>query len=133
MEIEHLNPDSVYEPPWKFTQAVKVRNVGTLLFLSGIVAFEQDGNIARGEIVKQAEVVYDNIRKIVEAAGGTVDSIVKMNTYIGEDWRVHRDEIRNARLNVFPNDPPASTLLQVAGFADPDYLIEIEAIAVLDE
>jgi enamine deaminase RidA (YjgF/YER057c/UK114 family) len=133
MEIEHLNPDSVYEPPWKFTQAVKVRNVGTLLFLSGIVAFDQDGNIARGEIVKQAEVVYDNIRKIVEAAGGTVDSIVKMNTYIGEDWRVHRDEIRNARLNVFPNDPPASTLLQVAGFADPDYLIEIEAIAVLDE
>jgi len=133
MEIEHLNPDSVYEPPWKFTQAVKVRNAGTLLFLSGIVAFDQDGNIARGEIVKQAEVVYDNIRKIVEAAGGTVDSIVKMNTYIGEDWRVHRDEIRNARLNVFPNDPPASTLLQVAGFADPDYLIEIEAIAVLDE
>ena len=133
MEIEHLNPDSVYEPPWKFTQAVKVRNVGTLLFLSGIVAFDQDGNIARGEIVKQAEVVYDNIRKIVEAAGGTVDSIVKMNTYIGEDWRVHRDEIRNARLNVFPNAPPASTLLQVAGFADPDYLIEIEAIAVLDE
>ena len=133
MEIEHLNPDSVYEPPWKFTQAVKVRNAGTLLFLSGIVAFDQDGNIDRGEIVKQAEVVYDNIRKIVEAAGGTVDSIVKMNTYIGEDWRVHRDEIRNARLNVFPNDPPASTLLQVAGFADPDYLIEIEAIAVLDE
>jgi|TARA_B100000959_G_C14957539_1_gene614387 enamine deaminase RidA (YjgF/YER057c/UK114 family) len=133
MEIEHLNPDSVYEPPWKFTQAVKVRNVGTLLFLSGIVAFDQDGNIARGEIVKQAEVVYDNIRKIVESAGGTVANIVKMNTYIGEDWRVHRDEIRDARLNVFPDDPPASTLLQVAGFADPDYLIEIEAIAVLDE
>ena len=133
MEIEHLNPDSVYEPPWKFTQAVKVRNVGTLLFLSGIVAFDQDGNIARGEIVKQAEVVYDNIRKIVESAGGTVANIVKMNTYIGEDWRVHRDEIRDARLNVFPDDPPASTLLQVAGFADPDYLIEIEALAVLDE
>ena len=133
MEIEHLNPDSVYEPPWKFTQAVKVRNAGTLLFLSGIVAFDQDGNIARGEIVKQAEVVYDNIRKIVESPGGTVANIVKMNTYIGEDWRVHRDEIRNARLNVFPDDPPASTLLQVAGFADPDYLIEIEAIAVLDE
>ena len=133
MEIEHLNPDSVYEPPWKFTQAVKVRNAGTLLFLSGIVAFDQDGNIARGEIVKQAEVVYDNIRKIDESAGGTVANIVKMNTYIGEDWRVHRDEIRDARLNVFPDDPPASTLLQVAGFADPDYLIEIEAIAVLDE
>ena len=133
MEIEHLNPDSVYEPPWKFTPAVKVRNAGTLLFLSGIVAFDQDGNIARGEIVKQAEVVYDNSRKIVEAAGGTVANIVKMNTYIGEDWRVHRDEIRDARLNVFPDDPPASTLLQVAGFADPDYLIEIEAIAVLDE
>jgi enamine deaminase RidA (YjgF/YER057c/UK114 family) len=133
MEIEHLNPDSVYEPPWKFTQAVKVRNAGTLLFLSGIVAFDQDGNIARGEIVEQAEVVYDNIRKIVESAGGTVANIVKMNTYIGEDWRVHRDEIRDARLNVFPDDPPASTLLQVAGFADPDYLIEIEAIAVLDE
>jgi len=51
MEIEHLNPDVVYEPPWKFTQAVKVRNAGTLLFLSGIVAFDQDGNIARGDIV----------------------------------------------------------------------------------
>ena len=133
MEIEHLNPDVVYEPPWKFTQAVKVRNAGTLLFLSGIVAFDQDGNIARGDIVKQAEVVYDNIRKIVESAGGTVDSIVKMNTYIGEDWRVHKDEIREARLSVFPDDPPASTLLQVAGFADPDYMIEIEAIAALDE
>ncbi len=133
MEIEHLNPDVVYEPPWKFTQAVKVKNVGSLLFLSGIVAFDQDGNIARGDIVTQAEVVYDNIRKIVESAGGTVDSIVKMNTYIGEDWRVHRTEIRDARLKVFPDDPPASTLLQVAGFADPDYMIEIEAIAVLDD
>lgn len=113
MEIEHLNPDVVYEPPWRFTQAVKVKNAGSLLFLSGIVAFDEDGNIARGDIVKQAEVIYDNI--------------VKMNTYIGEDWRVHRSEIREARLKVFPKEPPASTLLQVAGFADPDYLIEIDS------
>ena len=55
------------------------------------------------------------------------------NTYIAEDFRIHRGEIRDVRDEFFPTEWPVNTLMEVAGMANPDYLFEIEAIAVLDE
>jgi 2-iminobutanoate/2-iminopropanoate deaminase len=127
---EFVNPNDVYPPTAKFTQAIKVSR-GTLVFVSGIVGYEPDMTIARGDIVRQAEVAYDNLRKTMVAVGGSLDDIVKVTIYIGEDFTQRRDALRDVRSRFFGDHAPASTLVQVAGFASHDYLFEIEAVAVL--
>ena len=104
---------------------------GTLVFCSGIVGYEPDLSIARGDVVRQAEVAYGNLGKIMAAAGGTLEDVVKVTIYIGEDFTARRDELREVRSRFFGDHAPASTLVQVAGFASHDYLFEIEAVAVL--
>jgi 2-iminobutanoate/2-iminopropanoate deaminase len=127
---EFLNPSDIYPPTAKFTHAIKVTG-GTLVFLSGIVGFEPDMAIARGDVVRQAEVAYDNLSKVMAAAGGSLQDIVKVTIYIGEDFTQRRDALREIRNRFFGDHAPASTLVQVAGFASHDYLFEIEAVAVL--
>jgi 2-iminobutanoate/2-iminopropanoate deaminase len=130
LKKEFLNPSDIYPPTAKFTQAIKVTG-GTLVFLSGIVGYEPDMTIARGNVVRQAEVAYENLRKVMAAAGGSLQDIVKVTIYLGEDFTQRRDELREIRTRFFGDHAPASTLVQVAGFASPDYLFEIEAVAVL--
>lgn len=130
MKTEFLNPSDIYPPTAKFTQAIKVTG-GTLVFCSGLVGYEPDMKIAAGDVVRQAEVAYDNLRKVMTAAGGTLEDVVKVTIFIGEDFTQRRDELREVRTRFFGDHAPASTLIQVAGFASHDYLIEIEAVAVL--
>ena len=130
MTKEFLNPSDVYPPTAKFTQAIKVTG-GTLVFISGIVGYEPDMTIARGDVVRQAEVAYENLRRVMVAAGGSLEDVVKVSIYIGEDFTQRRDELREIRTRFFGHHAPASTLVQVAGFASHDYLFEIEAVAVL--
>ncbi len=129
-EKTFVNPASVYAPTWQFNQAVKTRG-GELLFVSGIVGYEPDGSIARGDLVRQAEVAFENLRTVVEEAGGTMRDVVKVTVFLGESFELHKDRLRPIRERYFTEDFPASTLVQVAGFANPDYLFEIEAFAVI--
>ena len=130
MTKEFLNPSDVYQPTGQFTQAIKVTD-GTLVFVSGIVGYEPDMTIANGDIVRQAEVAYENLRRVMAAAGGSPSDIVKVTIYIGEDFTAKREALRDVRSRFFGDHAPASTLVQVAGFASHDYLFEIEAVAVL--
>lgn len=130
MQKEFLNPSDIYSPTAKFTQAIKVTG-GTLVFVSGIVGYEHDMTIARGDVVRQAEVAYENLRRVMAAAGGSLEDVVKVTIYIGEDFAQRRDALREIRTRFFGDHAPASTLVQVAGFASHDYLFEIEAVAVL--
>jgi enamine deaminase RidA (YjgF/YER057c/UK114 family) len=127
---EFLNPPDIYPPTGQFTQAIKVTG-GTLVFVSGIVGFEPDQTIAAGDIVRQAETAYRNLDKVMRAAGGSLSDIVKVTIFVGEDFTSRRDELRRVRNEFFGEHAPASTLVQVAGFASHDYLFEIEAVAVI--
>jgi enamine deaminase RidA (YjgF/YER057c/UK114 family) len=119
----------VFDPP-SYSQAVKVTGAQTLLFLSGQVAYDEKGNPAhRGDFVAQARAVFRAIKAQVEAGGGSMASIVKLNTYL-TDIR-HRADLLPVREEVFGKKMPASTLVGVAALAHPDWLIEVEAIAVL--
>ena len=132
MNKEFINAEDTYAPPWHFNQAVKVSEGSSMLFFSALAGYEPDGTLDRDSVVAQAEAAFENLRKVVEAAGGTLANIVKTTVYVREDFLVHRDALREVRSRYFIGDFPASTLIQVAGFANPDYLFEIEAIAVLD-
>ena len=130
MEKTFINPPDVYKAPWRFNQAVKVTGPGSLVFLSGIVGYDLDGNLPK-DILAQAENTYASLERIVEAAGGTLKDVVKTTVYVGEEYQIHKDELRDIRARYFKDGFPATTLLRVAGFAQTGYLVEIEAIAVL--
>lgn len=126
---EVVTPPDVYAPTWQFSQAVKVTG-GSTVYVSGIMGFRADGTMP-DDIVEQADLVFANLRAVLVAAGGTLDDVVKVTVYVGEDYQAHRDELREVRSRYFTGAYPASTLVRVAGFADPRYRIEVEAVAVL--
>ena len=129
VNIEKFCPTGVYDPPG-YSQGIKVTNAQTLLFLAGQVAYDTNGGVAhRGDFKGQARAVFSAIKALVEAAGGTLTNVVKINTYV-TDVR-NRPEFRVVRDEFFGAKGPASTMVEVSALAHPDYLIEVEAIAVI--
>jgi enamine deaminase RidA (YjgF/YER057c/UK114 family) len=127
--IEKFSAPGVFDPP-SYSQGVKVSGAQSVLFLAGQVAYDKDGNVnCRGDFKGQAREVYRALKALVEAQGGTLASIVKLNTYL-TDIR-YRMDLVPVREEFFGKKGPASTLVQVAALAHPDYLIEVEAIAVI--
>lgn len=119
----------VFDPPGYF-QAIKVSGAQTTLFLSGQVAYDEKGGPAhRGDFAAQARAVFRAVKAQVEAGGGTLANVVKLTTYL-TDMR-HRADLVPVREEFFGKKLPASTLVGVAALAHPDWLIEVEAIAVI--
>ena len=107
-----------------------VAKVGKTVYIAGQVPLDPDGNlVGKGDIEAQTHRVYANLQAILEELGGSLDDIVKLTTYLTD--RSQLEGFRRVR-NCFFNDPfPPNTLLFVSGLAQPDYLVEIESIAVL--
>jgi len=128
-KIEKYCPSGVYDPVG-YSQGIKVTGAQTILFLAGQVAYDKDGGVAyKGDFKAQTREVFGAIKKLVDAGGGTLANVVKITTYVTDirnrpDFRVVRDEF-------FGSKGPASTMIQVSALAHPDYLIEVEAIAVI--
>jgi 2-iminobutanoate/2-iminopropanoate deaminase len=128
-KIEKYCANGVYDPSG-YSQAIKVTEANTILFLAGQVAYDKDGSVKhRGDFTAQAREVFRNVKALVEAGGGSLGNVVKINTYV-TDAR-YRPEFRTVRDEFFGAKGPASTLVEVSALAHPDYLIEIEAIAVV--
>jgi len=122
-------------PPAGYSHIAKV-NRGTIVYLAGQVASDASGKlVGEGNFEAQAEQVFRNLKIAVEAAGSTMADIVKLNIYLVA--QVDQAEvpklraIRNRYVNT--EQPPASTLVVVSRLAQPGWLIEIEAVAALDE
>ena len=127
--IEKYCPAGLYDPSG-YSQGIKVTGAQTILFLAGQVAYDKDGGVAhKGDFAAQTRAAFDAIKTLVEAGGGTLDNVVKITTYV-TDMR-NRPHFRAVRDTFFGAKGPASTLIEVSALADPDYLVEIEAIAVI--
>ena len=127
--VERYAAKSVYDPP-AYSQGIKVTGAQTILFIAGQVAYDDKGGPAhKGDFTAQARSVFQALKAQVEAGGGTMQSIVKVNTYL-TDAR-YRSELVPIREEFFGKKGPASTLVTVAALAVPEWLIEIEAIAVV--
>ena len=129
-DIQFLNPDGIFKPS-TFSQ-IAITGGDTVVYISGQTARDVKSNIvAIGDVKKQAEKVFENLRVAVEAAGGTMGDIAKITTYVvglKPDDRVWIGEMVKKH---FPK-PPAHTLVGISALAAPELLIEIEAVAVLD-
>jgi enamine deaminase RidA (YjgF/YER057c/UK114 family) len=128
-KIEKFGAPGVYDPPG-YSQGVKVTSAQTLLFLAGQVPYDTEGGVShRGDFKAQARQVFGAVKRLVEAGGGTLDSVVKITTFV-TDAR-YRPDFRAIREEFFGPRGPASTMVEVSALAHPDYLIEVEAIAVV--
>ncbi len=123
---------SIYPMTWQYSPAISVRG-GRTLYISGVIGARPDGSIPVGDIAAQAELAFANLEQVVRAGGGAMRDIVKVNVYVGEEYAARAAELRAIRQRYFPSEFPTSTLVRVAGFANPDYLFEIEAIAVVPD
>jgi len=129
VKIERMAAKAVFDPP-TYTQTIKVTGAETMVFISGQVAYDERGQPEHpGDFAAQARATYRALKAQVEAAGGTLSSIVKLNTYL-VDIR-HRSELATIREEFFGKKGPASTLVGVTALAQPGWLIEVEAIAVI--
>ena len=128
-KIERYGATGVFEPP-TYSQAVKVTEGKAVLYVAGQVAYDKDGSPAyRGDFKAQAREAFRAIKALVEAQGGTLDNVVKINTYV-TDIR-YRVDLVPVREEFFGKKGPASTLIAVPALAHPDWMIEIEAVAVV--
>jgi|AP45_3_1055517.scaffolds.fasta_scaffold76267_2 enamine deaminase RidA (YjgF/YER057c/UK114 family) len=127
MTIERIQPEGMHRPTG-YTHLVKA---GNLVFLAGQTATDSSGNVVGiGNVEAQADQVYENIKTALASVGTNLSSLIKTTTYLTRSEDI--DGYRRARAKHIPTDLPASTLLFVAGLANPLYLIEIEVIAALD-
>jgi enamine deaminase RidA (YjgF/YER057c/UK114 family) len=129
VKIERMAAKTVFDPP-TYTQTIKVTGAQSIVFISGQVAYDERGQPAyAGDFAAQARAAYAALKAQVEAAGGTLSSIVKLTTFL-VDIR-HRNDLAAIREEYFGKKGPASTLVGVTALAQPSWLIEVEAIAVI--
>lgn len=130
MAKREVTTDSIRKPMGHFSQATMIEASGALVFISGMTARRPDGSIAGvGDITIQTKQVCENIKSAVEAAGGSLDDICRVDVYVRN--MEHFEAIHAVRRQYFKPPLPASTMVEVTKFVSPDYLIEINAIAVI--
>ncbi len=129
MPPEWTNPPGVNAPIAHYSQ---VGRVGNTLYISGQLGVDGAGQLVGvGDAKAQARQAWRNLVAILEHYGATPRHLVKTNTYITHP--AYRQLVGEARDEVFSAPPyPPSTLVVVAALAEPQFLVEIEAIAILD-
>lgn len=129
-EIEHIRPERLANHP-AYTQVVAARGQ-RIIHISGQVAMDADGNTVGGDDLEaQTEQVMRNLAIALEAAGASFADVVKITTYVVDYRPEHRAAVSRARAKYLPEGaPPASTLVGVTALASPEWLVEIEAVAV---
>ena len=134
MPKEYINPNSLFPSlPHGFSQVV-IATGRKMVFVSGQTAWDARKNIVGGDsVLEQARQVFRNLEKAMEAAGGTLKDIVALRIYV-VDYQAESGTAVGTALREFfsSQSPPASTWIGVSALADPEFLIEIEATAVLE-
>ena len=131
MQTQFLNPEGLSKPTG-YTHVV-IAQPGKLVYISGQIALNAKGElVGTGDLRAQVTQVFENLKTALAAAGGTMNDIVKLNYYVvnlkPEQLPMLR-EVRNSYIS--QEHPPASTLAGVTALARADFMIEIEAVAVV--
>ena len=132
MQREFLNPaGGMQSVPRGYSHAVKVRNPGTLVFVAGQGALDENMKlVGPNDIEAQTRQTFNNIKRSLEAAGVGFRDVVKMVVYL-LDIQNHQWPVRNVRAEFIDVDnPPVSTMVQVSQLAIPGMMVEIDVIAV---
>ena len=129
--ITHLSPEGMHANP-AYSQAVSVAGNVKTIYVGGQNAVTADGQVVgAGDLAAQSEQAFANLETVLAAAGATIRDVVKWTVFViqGQDLQAGF-AVFQRRYGTIPN-PPAITFAYVAGLANPDFLVEIEAIAVV--
>jgi enamine deaminase RidA (YjgF/YER057c/UK114 family) len=131
---EYINPASLFRSvEHGFSQAVAATGRRTL-YVSGQTAWDAEKRLVGGtDLAAQARQAFRNVRTVVEAGGGTLADVVSLRLYIVDYKPEKAAPVGQALREAFAGpEKPAATWIGVSSLADPGFLIEIEATAVLD-
>jgi len=128
--VRYFNPPTL-SVPTGYSHVVDVQS-GRTIYIAGQVALDKSGNVVgQGNFAAQTTQVFENLKLALAAAGATFDNVVKLNTYVTDMSQVQT--LRDIRAKYYGKNAPASTLVQVGKLAREELMIEIEAIAIVQE
>jgi enamine deaminase RidA (YjgF/YER057c/UK114 family) len=127
--MKRSNPPALHKP-MGYTHVVEAAPRRTI-YISGQVAFDQNGAlVGPGDLKAQTEQVFRNLKAALESCGATLEDVAKITVFMLDATQIQ--VYRDVRDRHFTRSLPASTLVQVVRLARPEWLIEIEAIALLE-
>ncbi|NJN95304.1 MAG: RidA family protein [Anaerolineales bacterium] len=133
MAVQHLSPEGLNKNP-AFTNVIVVTGSAKTIYVGGQDAIDAAGNIVgKGDIRAQTEQILKNLQTALAAAGASLEHVIKWNIYLVQGQPLQPGfEVFQQVWGRRPN-PPAITMAYVAGLAHPDFLCEIDAVAVVPE
>ncbi|MGY2135736.1 RidA family protein [Pseudomonas reactans] len=133
MQRKVINPTTVFNSlQYGFSQALVVPQ-GRRIMLSGQVGVDADERTVGPGIAEQTAASLDNIDKVLAEVGGDLSHVIMLRLYIAESARDQQEPIAQALRQRFPHNPPPSSWIIVSGLSLPEWLIEIEAEAVIPQ
>jgi enamine deaminase RidA (YjgF/YER057c/UK114 family) len=132
-EVKYINPDSLPKNP-AFTNVITVTGPVKTVYVGGQDAVDASGTIVgKGDLKAQTEQILKNIQAALAAAGAQPEHVVKWNIYVLQGLSVEEGFAAFQSVWGNPPNPPIITVVFVAGLGHPDFLAEIDAIAVVPE
>jgi 2-iminobutanoate/2-iminopropanoate deaminase len=130
MEMKRIIAPENLHRPFGYAHAVQIDRT---LYISGQVPLDMELNsVGKGDMAAQTEQVYGNLKKVLEGAGGKMTDIVMLNIYC-TDLEAYDKHTRPVRKKYFGDYYPATTAVEVRRLYRPEYMIEVEAVAVLEK
>jgi enamine deaminase RidA (YjgF/YER057c/UK114 family) len=124
--LRALNPPKTRPPFARYSHGIEVPSGATLVYCSGQLGVAADDTVP-ASVEAQTELCFANIAAILAEGGMTLADLVRVNAYVTA--REHLKGYMAVRDRLVGTPPPASTLMIVAGFARPEFLVEVEAVA----
>lgn len=130
VNVKYNRPEGIHTPFSHYSHSVEVSGAQKFIFCAGQVAGDADGNIlGPDDFDAQGELVMENLRNVLEEAGAGMTDVIKLTSYVCDPHDVKH--VRALVKKHFPDNPPANTICVLRGLAHPDYLLEIDATAVV--
>jgi enamine deaminase RidA (YjgF/YER057c/UK114 family) len=131
MTLELINPEDLHTPQ-SYTHVIAATG-SRLVFVAGQAADDVQGNlVGPGDLAAQAHQAFANVGRALAAVGAIPEQVTRITIYIVDHRPEYLPVISEARISVFGNHKPTDVLVGVRTLAEPRYLIEVEAIAVVD-
>lgn len=130
MTITRINPDTMHKNP-AFSQAVIIESSAKLVYVGGQNAVNAKGEIVGQDIGTQTEQALKNVVAALEASGATLADVFKMTIYMVDGQSLEEGYKAASKFLTRDVPPPIVSMIKVAGLANPNYLIEIEAVAAI--
>jgi enamine deaminase RidA (YjgF/YER057c/UK114 family) len=131
--VQHLNPEGLHKNP-AWSNVVTVSGRAKTIYVGGQDAMDPSGQIVgKGDIAAQTEQVFRNLETALRAAGARLEHVIKWNLFVLAGQPLQPGFEVFQRMWGLRANPPVITAAMVAGLAHPDFLLELDAVAVVPE